>query len=343
VPTIKDVARKAGVSVATVSRVLNESGYFDENTARAVREAVTALAYRRNIHWARLARNSSETVCFLLGNRDAMNSMQMRLLMACESNLNQAGYDLVFASFRYSEKTVAASLDLPRLISHRGMVDGVILAGVHHSNLIDALDDLQMPHVLLGNTFVGEERHLQRDVVVYDDINGAYEAAEYLARLGHQRIVFVGNTTRPWFRRRYAGYVRAMRDSGLPELAIVADWNVSTVDYGQLAITELLRTSPRPTAIFAGNDEIAGGVWKELTRRGIRIPREMSLMGFGDRWELSLLEPSITTVSVFQDNLGTELASMLLRKLKTPGEMLASHAHPCRIVERSSCAAPPPG
>ena len=291
-PTIKDVARKAGVSVATVSRVLNESGYFDENTARAVREAVTALAYRRNIHWARLARNSSETVCFLLGNRDAMNSMQMRLLMACESNLNQAGYDLVFASFRYSEKTVPASLDLPRLISHRGMVDGVILAGVHHSNLIDALDDLQMP---------------------------------------------------PWFRRRYAGYVRAMRDSGLPELAIVADWNVSTVDYGQLAITELLRTSPRPTAIFAGNDEIAGGVWKELTRRGIRIPREMSLMGFGDRWELSLLEPSITTVSVFQDNLGTELASMLLRKLKTPGEMLASHAHPCRIVERSSCAAPPPG
>jgi LacI family transcriptional regulator len=221
------------------------------------------------------------------------------------------------------------------------MVDGVILAGVHHSNLIDALDALDVPHVLLGNTFVGDERHLTRDVVIYDDINGAYEAAEYLARLGHHRIAFVGNTARPWFRRRFQGYTRAMRDSGLPEITVTADWNVSTVDYGQLAITELLRSESRPTAVFAGNDEIAGGIWKELIRRGIRIPREMSLMGFGDRWELSLLEPAITTVSVFQDNLGTELASMLLRKLKSPGAALASHAHPCRIVERSSCAAPP--
>jgi DNA-binding LacI/PurR family transcriptional regulator len=339
-PTIKDVAKRAALSVATVSRVLNDSGYYHEETGRRVRQAVVALGYRRNIHWTRLARNSSETICFLLGNRESMNSMQMRLLMACERALHQAGYDLVFSRFSYSGDHTPGNLHLPRVIAQKGIVDGVILAGVHYGNLLEAFEGLKLPYMLLGNTFIGNSKHLEHDAVVYDDVSGAYEAVRYLIRLGHRGIAFVGNTQMPWFGRRYKGYSRALREDALRETAVCEPWHVSNIEYGQLAAAQLLRLSHPPTAIFGANDEIAAGAWKALVSRAVAIPRQISLMGFGDREELSILEPSLTTVSVFQEQLGTELAEMLLEKLTKPGRRVPSRTFPCKIVERSSCASP---
>ena len=338
--TIKDVARRAGVSTATVSRVLNNSGYFDKRTARLVNEAVEALSYQRNIHWKRLSQNSSETICFLLGNREALNSMQVKMLMASEQTLTEAGYDLVFAAFRYSPETPAKRLTLPRLVANRGTVDGVILAGVHHENLLDALTDAKLPYVMLGNTYIGSKSKLKTDALVYDDVAGAYEATKYLARFGHRRIAFVGNTNLPWFKRRYDGYARALKEERIAQLAVTEPWGVGYIEYGQLATGELLRRPDPPTAIFGGNDEIAGGAWKALVSRGIAIPREMSLMGFGDREDFSILEPSLTTVTVFQEKVGAELATMLLQKLKNPNARVESRMFPCQIIERSSCAAP---
>jgi len=340
--TIKDVARRAGVSTATVSRVLNNSGYFDPETARLVNQAVAALGYRRNIHWKRLAQNASETVCFLLGNREALNSMQVKMLMACERVCAEAGYDLVFAPFRYSGDTQAKQLELPRLIAHPGTVDGLILAGVHYENLLGALEQIEMPYVMLGNTYIGHKDKLKKDAVIYDDVGGAYEAVQYLIRLGHKRIAFVGNIALPWFRRRYDGYRRVMKEAGLEEITRQVAWDLNFIEYGQVAAAELLREAKPPTAIFAGNDEIAGGVWKALVSRGVAIPGQISLVGFGDRADFSILEPALTTVSVFQDKLGAELGRMLLEKLKAPGTRLESVDFPCQIVERSSCSAPAP-
>ncbi len=336
--TIKDVAQKAGVSIATVSRVLNNSGYFDTDTARAVNEAVEALAYRRNIHWKRLSRNTSETACFLLGNRDALNSMQVKMLMASERVMTDAGYDLVFAPFRYSPNTPPASLKLPRLIAHQGTVDGVILAGLHYENFLTALTHIELPYVALGNTYIGHKDKLKKDALMYDDITGAYEATKYLLRLGHRRIAFVGDTSLPWFKRRYDGYRRALLEGRVEELTTTDAWSVGYIEYGQLAANELLQRAKPPTAIFAANDEIAGGVWKTLASRGIMIPGQISLMGFGDREDFSILEPSLTTVTVFQDNIGSELARMLLHKLDHPGMLLESRTFPCQIIERQSCS-----
>lgn len=340
--TIKEVARKAGVSTATVSRVLNGSGYFDKETARAVNEAVEALGYQRNIHWKRLAQNSSETVCFLLGNREALNSMQVKMLMACEKTLAEAGYDLVFAPFRYRAETPAAQLSLPRLIAHPGMVDGVILAGLHYENFLEALAKRKLPYALLGNTYIGSKEKLKKDAVIYDDVSGAYEATQYLLRLGHRRVAFVGNVALPWFKRRYDGYRRALKEAGLDEMTATARWDVSYIEYGKLAAAELLRGAKAPSAIFGANDAIAGGVWKALVGRGVAIPQQVSLMGFGDREDFSILEPALTTVSVFQDTLGAELAQLLLQRLDKPSAHVASRVFPCQLVERNSCAAPAP-
>lgn len=340
IPTIKDVAKKAGVSTATVSRVLNNTGYFDAETARQVNEAVESLGYRRNVHWERLVRNEARTVCFLLGNRDSLNSTQVKMLLACERLMAQAGYDLVFSLYQYGVETQVGKLQLPRLIAQQGSVDGVILAGVHHENFLDALDKLKLPYVLLGNTYIGRKEKLQKDAIVYDDVSGCYEAIEYLIRLGHRHIAFVGNTRLPWFQRRYEGYQKAMKKAGLSETTVTDDWNVHYIEYGKLAAAELLRRATPPTAIFSGNDEIAGGIWKALIGRGVAIPREISLIGFGDREEFSILEPSLTTISVFQEKLGEELARMLLQKLKNPGVRLEAKVFPCQLIERNSCHLP---
>lgn len=337
-PTIKDVAKKAGVSVTTVSRVLNGSGYFDDETGRKVRDAVEALGYRRNVHWARLGRNSSRTVCFVLGNRQSMNSMHMKVLMACEETLHAGGYDLVFTRHSYaaSERDPA----LPAMLDLEGVADGVILAGLHHSNFLRQLEARRLPFVVLGNNVTASADALRHDAVFYDDQTAIYEAALYLQRLGHHRVAFVGNIALPWFSRRWEGFRRAMRGKRAADVDVTGDWQVGNVEYGRLAAADLLRHEEPPTAILAANDEIAAGVWKELIHRGIGIPRCMSLLGFGDREEFSILEPSLTSVTVFPEQLGAALARMLLEKLANPGARPASATLPCRIVERSSCGPP---
>jgi LacI family transcriptional regulator len=339
--TIKQVAQKAGVGIGTVSRVLNRVGYFDPDTARKVQEAAQSLGYRRNVHWRRLSSNASRTLCFLLGNRDALNSMQMKMLVACEQVSNARGYDLVFARFSYATDARAGSFPLPRLLADEGVVDGAILIGRHSANLIQALDRLSIPWVMMGNNYDGDFDALDRNVISYEDESGCYEGAAYLARQGHRRIAFVGNGAFPWFARRRAGYERAIAAHGLRPIAITQDWGASGIEYGRLAATELLRQREAPTAILAANDEIAAGVWKELVHRGIRIPREISLCGFGDREEFQILEPSLTSIAVFPEKLGAELARMMLERLDKPGTAVGSRAYPCRLVERASCAPPP--
>jgi LacI family transcriptional regulator len=339
--TIRDVARQASVSVATVSRVLNESGYFDEETGRRVREAVQTLGYRRNVHWQRLSADSSRTLCYLLGNRESLNSMQMRMLVACERAAKESGYDLVFSRFEYDTSARPARLALPRLLADRGLVDGVILIGRHALNLLEALDSNQMPWVLLGNNFEGEFGTVQQNALAYDEEAGCYEAASYLIRLGHRRIAFVGNQRWIWFRRRFAGFEKAMKQNGLAATGVTHNWNVAGVEYGRMAAAELLRSESAPTAILAANDELAAGLWKELVSRGISIPREMSLCGFGDREEFQILEPSLTSIAVFPEKLGAELARRILARLSGAQEPQESVLYPCQLVERASCGPPP--
>lgn len=339
-PTIKDVAQRAGVSTATVSRVLNHSGTVDAVTARAVLAAVSALGYRRNVHWERLSRRRSQTLCFVLGNRTAPNSMHVRLLMACERACREAGYDLVFATLHYRADARQDRLVLPRLLEDQGVVDGVILAGVHHENLLDALTRLRLPYVLLGNTFIGGRDRLKHDAVVYDDVAAVRSGTEYLIRLGHERIAFVGNTALPWFERRCRGYQRALRAAGLTPHGMSERWDLSNVEYGRRAGRELLRDGLAVTAIVAGNDEVAAGLWKAIVSHGVRMPQQVSLLGFGDREEASILEPALSTITIFPDAIGGELSQMLLEKLRDPSQRLPARTLPCQLVERASCGPP---
>ena len=105
-----------------------------------------------------------------------------------------------------------------------------------------------------------------------------------------------------------------------------------------LATAQLLRELRPPTAILAGNDEIAAGAWKELIRRRVSIPKDMSLIGLGDRAEFAILEPALSSISVFEDQLGERLTAMLLARIEDPKHAPASEIYPCKLIERASCA-----
>ncbi len=336
--TIRDVAARANVSVATVSRVLNHSGYADAATSARVRKAVADLHYHPNANWSRLKSQSSKTVLFLLGNRENFNPFHMRLLASCERMLQSRGYDLLFSRFEYRASTRPASLALPRMLAQTGALDGVLLAGIHHPNLLSVLDQRHIPYTLLANDFEGPAQH---NCVTFNDRAGLADATEYLISLGHSRIAYIGNTRQPWFRRRFLGYSDAMSRHGLPLLAVDGEWPVSGVEYGQRGAAQLLAGPILPTAIVAGNDEIAAGAWKELTRRKIPIPDHISLIGCGDRVEYSILEPELTSISVFVDELGEHLTSMLLDRLADPSLAPDSRSFPCGLALRASCAPPP--
>lgn len=336
--TIRDVAARAGVSVATVSRVLNQSGYADSETQARVRKAAADLNYRRNVNWSRLKSQSSRTILFLLANRDSINSFHMRLLASCERTLQSRGYDLIFCRYEYGARVRPADIPLPRMLEQTGAIDGVLGAGIHYPNLLQVLDKRRIPYALLGNDLDGTPAQLGHNCVFFDDVAGIAEATGYLIRHGHRRVAFIGNMELPWFRRRFQGYRETMERSGLPLLHVGDNWQVSNADYGQLAAAQLLRDGHPPTAIVAGNDELAAGVWKELTVRGVVIPRQISLVGCGDRPEFSILEPALSSISVFVDQLGEYLTAMLLRRIEDPRLRPASETYPCKLVERASCA-----
>ena len=337
-PTIREVATQAQVSVATVSRVLNGSGYADSETRARVLRAAADLNYQRNVNWSRLKRQSSQTILFLLGNRQGLVAMHMKLLVSCERTLRDHGYDLIFARYEYSGRLRATELPLPRVLEQTGAVDGVLLAGVHHENLLQALEKRHLPYAMAGNNFEGPTALLAKNCVCYDDRGAIEEATSYLLRMGHRRIAFLGNAARPWFQRRYEGYRQAMQRQGLEPIAVSENWPVANTDYGQMATAQLLREERPPTAILAGNDELAAGAWKELVKRKISIPRQMSLIGLGDRAEFAILEPALTSISVFEDQLGERLTSMLLGRIGDPKLTPVSETYPCKLVERATCA-----
>jgi LacI family transcriptional regulator len=335
--TIRDVAAHAQVSVATVSRVLNESGYADPATRARVLAAAAELNYQRNVNWSRLKSQSSRTILFLLANRQSILAMHMRLLVSCERVLRAHGYDLIFARHDYAAQVRPSELPLPRMLAMSGAVDGVLLAGLHHPNLLEVLAERGLPFAMVGNSFLGSAAQASQNCVFYDDRGAIEEAAAHLLRLGHRRIAFVGDTSLPWFRRRFEGYQQAMNAQGLPLTGVNDHWSVNNLDYGQLAVAQLLRDDHPPTAILAANDEIAAGVWKELTKRKIQIPQQISLIGLGDRAEFAILEPALASITVFDEQLGEGLSAMLLRRIQDPQQAQPSETYPCKLLERASC------
>lgn len=325
---LADVARAANVSVATVSRFV---------TGRApvtaeVRERVLKAAIRVGFDLER--GRKSRIIAFLLSNRGMLLPFHSAVLMGAEAYCAEHDYGLLFLPFQYSTSVPTGVLSLPEILDRKRVVSGVIAAGTNSQQLLDLLSKRGIPWVALGNNIVGEETDRKNSTVNFDDVGGAYEITQYLQSLGHREIAFVGNLSLPWYARRFQGYERAMKEAGLRSLASELNTREGE-EMGFLATKLLLQQHPSLTAVFAGDDGAARGTYRAARDRGLDIPVDLSVVGFNDTYA-SGLHPPLTSVHVFTDEVGKQLAELLLSRIARPDLPGKTVTLPTQIVRRES-------
>jgi DNA-binding LacI/PurR family transcriptional regulator len=328
-PTLNDVAKLAGVSPATVSRVAAGTANVDREIKASVRDAAKKLG----VSLAARSRGKSKVVAFLLANRDVLHSFQARVLLGAERYCSEQGWELLFMSFHYPGNVAGEALHLPQLLSQRSSARAVILGGVNHPNLIGALEQKGLPFAVLGNNVFGEWNAEAFDVVYSDDLNGAFDGANHLIFRGHKQIAFIGNTQLPWFSRCAKGYSDAMKRANLTPRVI--DLRSDGTELGFLGAKTLLTSKEPFTAVLAGSDQVALGVYQAFREAKLAVPAKVSVVGFNDV-QGALFDPPMTSVREFPEELGRHLAELILRRIEDPSLPPQQVVIPAQVESRSS-------
>lgn len=331
--TLADIAQVAAVSTATVSRVVSGSAEVKPELRNRILRAAAQLGFDTK------RGKKSKIIAFLLCNREVLHPFHSAILTATEAYCAERGYGVLFLSHQYSLNITVEEVEAPEILEERQVVSGVILAGTNSQSLLTFLSNRRVPWVVLGNNVVGPSQEDSSRWVYFDDITSSYEMIKYLHSLGHRHIGFVGNILLPWYNRRFEGYRRAIEELKL-------DLHVSTLNSGEgeelgyLATKWLLQHKHGLTAIFAGDDAAAGGAYKAARDAGLEIPEDLSIAGFNDTSEAVSLHPPLTSVHVFTDQLGKQLAETLLLQIDDSESNLANFKLPTRLIRRESCAPP---
>jgi DNA-binding LacI/PurR family transcriptional regulator len=326
---LREIASAAGVSISTVSRILNGNNRVDPDLRQVVLNAVAKLDIDLSV------RDKTKAFVFLLSNRGMYDAFHSRILLGAEAACVAHGWDILFLSYNYSPKTPWKELHLPKLVQRHDVVRGVILTGTNFENLIELLCNKGITSVILGNNISGNTKSLRTDVVSSDEVQGASDAIRYLIRLGHRHICYIGNNHLPWFARCYVGYCRAMEEAGLEPRRSSIDSEDFT-EIGYLGTKSLLSNGEPVTAIFAGNDPTAHGVYKALRDCGLSIPDDVSVVGCNDTVG-GMLYPALTTIREFPEQLGKQMVEVLLRRISEPLLPPQSVTIPTEFVKRDSC------
>jgi DNA-binding LacI/PurR family transcriptional regulator len=199
--------------------------------------------------------------------------------------------------------------------------------------MLNALREREIPFAVLGNNVIGEWDSSTFDAVYSDDLQGAFELTSHLIAEGHRDIWFIGDVELPWYARCAEGYRKAMSQAALePRLSEI---HSDDRQLGYLAMRSIVSRGEPVTAVFAGSDQIASGVYEALRQLGLNIPDDISVAGFNDS-EGSLFDPPLTSVREFPEELGTHLAEFVLRRIQTPDREPQLLTIPTRIVLRKS-------
>lgn len=332
-PTSHDVARKAGVSVATVSRVLNDSPLVSEAVRRKVLRAVKALNYQPNRTAQRLRAGRSHVIGLIIS--DIQNPFFTSVVRGIEDVAYQRGYSLVLCNSDEDPTKEKLYLDVMRSEE----VAGVIIASASESHShVDDLLAYQIPVVAIDRQI--DQRRI--DSVLVTNSEGAYAAVTHLIELGHRRIGYVGLplTLTPG-KERYAGYQRALR---VHHLRLKRDY-VRIADAkqqgGYTSTRDLLTCCPEVTALFVANNLMTLGALAAIRERGLRIPADISIVGFDDMPWANLLQPPLTAIAQPTYQLGQRAAELLLARLQERDRPVTRERLNTELIVRGSTAPPP--
>ena len=327
--TMRDVARQAGVSVATVSRVLNDSGPVGATTRARILKTAGALRYVPNGTARSLTTSTTETVGVLLPN--LYGDFYSEVIRGVEGAVRAQRYHTLLSSVHDGLDELVAAL---RTLV--GRVDGlVVMSPDIEANVLEANLPAGLPVVLLGAAAPGHAS------VVIDNEAGAAAMVGHLADLGHRRIALIsGGADNTDAQARLAGYRRAVADGGLDaDDALVVSGNF-TEAAGHAAALSILRLGERPTAVFAANDSMAIGALRAFREAGLDVPTDLALAGFDDIPVARYVTPALTSVHVPIHEMGARAVEAVLAAVADPEAGAPTPVTlPTRLVVRESCGA----
>jgi LacI family transcriptional regulator len=300
--TIKDVAREASVSVATVSRVFNGAAVVREETARRIRDVAASLRYAPHGGARSLITNRTSTLGVLLP--DLYGEFFSELIHGIDLTARREGYHILVSRAWEGRTEVEEAMR-----AMRGRVDGVIV--MSPDIVADSLLNIpaSLPVVLLCSPSAG----YAVDSVIIDNFRGARDMVRHLASLGHRRIAIIKGAADNYdAAERLRGYRAALREAALPLDHTLERDGGFTEAGGYAAAQELLALPERPTAIFAANDSMAIGALSALREAGVRVPRDIAVGGFDDIPLARYMDPPLSSVHVAIADLGSKAVEALL-------------------------------
>lgn len=328
-PTIRDVAQKAGVAPITVSRVINNSGYVSENTRVKVQAAIDELGYVPNMLGPSLRFQQTMTLAVVI--TDITNPFWTTVTRGVEDVAQANGYSTILCNTDESEAKEEQYVQM--LLRRR--IDGILLVpACSDPGSIDLIQKQGIPVVVLDRQVPGVEV----DIVRADSEGGAYKLTQYLLSLGHQTIAMLaGPESVSTSVDRVNGYRRAIKDAGYPESIEQVFWGEFTQESGNQLAVEVVARHPQPTAIFTANNFIALGVMQYFQTQGISIPDDIAVVTFDDI-PLNLVANSFMTAAIQPAReMGQQATQILLDRIR--GDKNAPTQHfvlPTEITIRAS-------
>lgn len=332
--TLEDVASLAGVSIPTVSRVLNNHPHVAEETRERVRKAMKELNYQPNMPARSLRTNRTNVVALMIP--DIVNPYFSGVTRGVQDVAEEFGSMVILCNT--DRKLIREKQYLEVLIQHQ--VDGLILnpAEITLEDLA-GIQAAKIPAVMIGSQLDVPDF----DVVMVDNVRAAYEAVEYLIDLGHRNVgIIAGSRATSSGEQRLEGYLQAVRAAGLEvEDTLIAEGDFSEQG-GYRCTKRLMGQSPRPTAIFASSDVMAIGALSALRDEGFQVPKDVSLVGFDDIASASITTPRVTTMSQPKYGSGEVAAHLLFERIEGDGpqrrrRVILNHE---LVVRDSTCALP---
>ncbi|HZK11774.1 MAG TPA: LacI family DNA-binding transcriptional regulator [Atribacterota bacterium] len=305
--TLKMVAEKAGVSVNTASRAINNKSDINEETKKKVLKIAQELGYVQNATAVALRTKKTRTLGVVIA--DNRNPFYAEVLNGMEVAAREKNYHIILANTQRDYKKEEEAINL--LLAKR--VDGLLITPVQDKdddikNLIDA----NIPFVVVGRDF----ENIEVDAVYNDEVKGGFLATEYLIKKGHKRIALInGFLHKSPAKGRLEGYKKALKEYGIPfDGALVSFGDIDVKD-GHERTKQMLGKNLDFTAIFSYNDMMAFGVMQAIREKGLRIPEDIGLVGYDDIPFSSLISPSLTTIRLKKQDLGIESVELLLSRI----------------------------
>ncbi|MBN1184875.1 MAG: LacI family DNA-binding transcriptional regulator [Bacteroidales bacterium] len=331
IPDLTQVAKAAGVSIATVSRVINDNPNVNPKTRIKVQQVIKELKYTPNRVAKRLRnRNASSNLLGVLVP-DIQNPFYVEVLRGIEDVAYENKYAIIMCNFAQDEKKAKLYLDIMQSES----IDGLIAAPTneHDTNVINL--------VKAGLPIVCVDRGLSEvdvDVVLVENKKGAYSAVDFLAKSGYKRIAYISGLPQiPSSQQREAGYLDALNANGLPVDRDLIKYGNSRHESGVELCEELLNLPKPPDALFTGNNLITLGALETIHKRKLNVPGDIAIIGFDDMyWSISL-NPPLTAVRQPAYEIGRRAAEQLIVRISDPSRPTVRMVLKTELMIRNSC------